>query len=326
MRRREFIALIGSAAVSPVAVGAQESRLPAIGFLSASPLDSYRTHVDHFHRGLSEAGYIEGRNVVVEYRVAEDDNDRLSALAADLVERKVAVIATFSNFAAARAAKGATGTIPIVFVMGADPLRSKIVTNLARPEANITGVTLLSSELTPKTLSLLREVVPTATRIGFIVNYTNPGTKTFVESLVIQVRALGAELLPVNISNQTEIDERFEGLIRQQAGAILVGPDAFLLAQRDRLVALAARYSIPALYFTREFVEIGGLISYSCDFNVMFHHAGVYVGRILKGDKPTDLPVLQPIKFELLINLKTAKALGLTIPPTLLARADQVIE
>ncbi|HJZ67653.1 MAG TPA: ABC transporter substrate-binding protein [Blastocatellia bacterium] len=296
-----------------------------IGFLSASRLDAYRTRVDYFHRGLSEAGYSEGRNVIVEYRVAEDHNDRLPALAADLVERKVAVIATFSNFAAAQAAKGATGTIPIVFVMGANPLRSKIVTNLARPEGNMTGVTLLASELIPKNSSLLREVVPAATRIGFIVNYSNY-TKDFVESVVIQVRALGVELLPVNISNQTEIDERFEGLIRQQAGAILVSPDAFLTAQRDRLVALAARYSIPALYFTRDFVEIGGLISYSSDFNVMFGHAGVYVGRILKGDKPADLPVLQPIKFALVINLKTAKALGLTIPPTLLARADEVIE
>jgi putative tryptophan/tyrosine transport system substrate-binding protein len=326
MRRREFIALIGSAAVSPVAVGAQESRLPAIGFLSASPLDSYRTHVDHFHRGLSEAGYIEGRNVVVEYRVAEDHNDRLPSLAADLVERKVAVIATFSNFAAARAAKGATGTIPIVFVTGADPLRSRIVTNLARPEGNMTGVTLLSAELVAKNLSLLREVVPAATRIGFIANYSNPGTKDFVENFVIQVRALGVELLPANIGNQSEIDERFEGLIRQQAGAILVGPDSFMLAQRDRLVALAARYSIPALYFARDFVEVGGLISYSTDYNVMFRHAGVYVGRILKSDKPADLPVLQPIKFELLINLKTAKALGLTIPTTLLNRADEIIE
>src|SRR5689334_3481092 len=187
MRRREFIALIGSAAASPVAAGAQESRLPVIGFLSASSLDSYRTHVDYFHRGLSEAGHIEGRNVVVEYRVAEDHNDRLPSLAADLVERKVAVIATFSNFAAARAAKGATGTIPIVFVTGADPLRSRIVTNLARPEGNMTGVTLLSAELVAKNLSLLREVVPAATRIGFVANYSNPGTKDFVENFVIQV-------------------------------------------------------------------------------------------------------------------------------------------
>jgi putative tryptophan/tyrosine transport system substrate-binding protein len=190
----------------------------------------------------------------------------------------------------------------------------------------MTGVTTLSAELVAKNLSLLREVVPAATRIGFIANYSNPGTKDFVENLVIQVRVLGVELLPANIGDQSEIDERFEGLIRQQAGAILVGPDSFMLAQRDRLVALAARYSIPALYFARDFVEVGGLISYSTDYNVMFRHAGVYVGRILKGDKPADLPVLQPIKFELLINLKTAKALGLTIPTTLLNRADEIIE
>ena len=251
------------------------------------------------------------------------------ALAADLVDRGVAVIATFSNLAAAVAAKRATESIPIVFVMGADPLTNKVVTNLARPEANITGATLLAGELFWKRLSLLRELVPSATVIGFVVNYSNPAYSKDAITKITVVRArddLGVELLPVNATNEGEIDEAFAILARQQAGALMVGPDAFLSAQRNQFVALAARNRLPAFYSLRNFVEIGGLASYASEPTESYRQAGVYVGRILKGEKPADLPVMQPTKFELIINLKTAKALRLTVPSTLLARADEVIE
>jgi putative ABC transport system substrate-binding protein len=298
-----------------------------IGFLSSSALDSYRRDVDAFHRGLEEVGFVEGRNVVIEYRVAGDQNDRLPALALDLADRRVSVIATFSNAAAALAAKAATQSIPIVFVMGADPVGTKLVTSLARPDANVTGVTLLSGQLALKRLTLLRELVPTATRIGTLVNYSNPSySKEFMTNFVARARDLGIELLQVNASTPGEIDDAFARFIQQHIGAMAVGPDAFFWAQRARIVALAARFNIPAIYFVREFVEIGGLISYSSHHPESFRQAGIYVGRILKGDKPADLPVLQPTRFELAINLKTAKALGLTVPRSILILADEVIE
>jgi putative tryptophan/tyrosine transport system substrate-binding protein len=309
VRRRDFITLGAVVAGWPLAARAQQSKLPVIGFLSASTLESYKKFVDSFRRGLSEVGYVEGRNVTIEYRVAEDRPDLLPTMAAELVHRGVAVIATFSNLGAALAAKAATQSIPIVFVTGADPVGSKLVTNLARPDANITGVTVLDGELFLKRLTLLRELVPSVPRIGYLVNYSNPGySKDYVRTNIVRARILGVELLPVNASNEGEIAEAFAGLAQQQAGALVVGADAFLLAQRDRLVALAAHHRIPTSYSARDFVEIGGLISYSSDHAEGYRQAGVYVGRILKGEKPADLPVLQPTKFELVINLKTAKA------------------
>ena len=303
---------------------AQQAKLPVIGFLSSTKLDSNRKNVDHFYRGLSELGYVEGRNVVIEYRVAEDHVDRLPALVADLINQRVAVIVTISNVTAALAAKAATQSIPIVFVMGADPIKNRLVTNLARPDANITGVTALAGELIAKSLSILRELVPAAVRVGYLVTYSY--AKHFINETVVDARNLGVELVPVNASNQVEIDEAFASLARLRAGAVLVGPDSFFITQRNRLVALATHYNIPASYFRREFVEIGGLFSYSSDHAESYRQAGVYVGRILNGQKPADMPVLQPTKFELVINLKTAKALGLTIPPSLRASADELIE
>jgi ABC-type uncharacterized transport system substrate-binding protein len=327
VRRREFITLGAVVAGWPRAARAQQSRLPVIGFLSASTLESSKKFVDSIGRGLREVGYVEGRNVTIEYRVAENRPDRLPTLAAELVQRGVAVIATFGNLGAALAAKAATQSIPIVFVMGADPVGSKLVTNLARPDANITGVTLLDGELSLKRLTLLRELVPSVPRIGYLVNYSNPGySKDYVRKNIVRARILGVELLPVNASNEGEIAEAFAGLAQQQAGALVVGADTFLFAERDRLVALAAHHRIPTAHFARDFVEIGGLISYSSDNAESYRQAGVYVGRILKGEKPADLPVLQPTKFELVINLKTAKALGIEVPQSILLRTDEMIE
>jgi putative tryptophan/tyrosine transport system substrate-binding protein len=327
MKRREFFAALGSAAAWPLAARAQQPRLPQIGFLSASALGSYRRFIDSFHGGLNETGYVEGRNVTIQYGIAEDHAERLPELAADLVQRRVAVIATFSNVGAALAAKAATQTIPIVFLMGADPIRNGLVTNLARPDANITGVTLFAGELLQKRLTLLRELVPSAKRIAYLVNYTNPAfSEDGTRRVVIGAHAVGIELIPANMSTESDIDEAFMRLNQQQVGAVYISGDSFLLAQREHLVALAARFKLPASYFARDFVEVGGLMSYASNYTDMYRQAGTYVGRVLKGEKPGDLPVLQPTKFELVINLRTAKTLGIEVPQSILLRTDEVIE
>jgi putative tryptophan/tyrosine transport system substrate-binding protein len=281
-----------------------------------------------FRSGLADFSYVDGRNVAFDYRMAEDHYERLPGLAEDLVRLRVAVIFTAANAASALAAKAATRVIPVVFEMGADPVETGLVASLNRPGSNITGVTNLAGELFQKRLAVLHELVPTATTVAFLVNLTNPAYSPEVISKWQAEAAseLGIRLLVLDASNASDIERSFAKLAERRAGALLVGPEAFFNEQRDQLVALAARYALPTSYPRPEAVEIGGLISYSSDYEEAFRVAGRYVGRILKGEKPADLPIQQPTKFRLAINLKTAKALGLTVSPNLLAIADQVIE
>jgi len=323
MRRREFIAGLGGAVAWPMAPRAQQRALPVIGFLSSGVPFVLPTA---FHQGLRELGFIEGQNLAFEYRWAEDQRDRLPALANDLVRRRVAVIFTVA-LPATLAAKAATQAVPIVFFAGADPVESGLVASLARPGGNITGVTILAGEVALKRLALLRELVPAATTIAYLVNRANPGyTEAGLRELPEAVSHLGVRLLILEAANPSEIELAFATLAEQRVGALLVGADPFFLAQGAQIVALAARYRVPASYWRREFIETGGLTSYSASPGDALRLAGAYVGRVLKGEKPADLPVQQPTKFDLIINLKTAKTLGLVVPPNLLALADEVIE
>jgi putative ABC transport system substrate-binding protein len=320
-KRREFIAGFGSAAAWPLAVArAQQPRLPVIGFLAS---ERRAENVRGFSQGLSETGFVEGRNVIVEYRFAEGQYERLPALAADLVQRRVAVIAAFST-PCALAAKAATQSIPIIFSVGVDPVQVGLVGSLPRPGGNLTGVSSLINETVAKRFEILREVVPS---VGLIALLTNPANPVPAAAEVTEAQhatqLLGVELLILKAGTKSEIDAAFEIIVRQRAGALLVGVDAFFRNERELIVALAARDRVPAMYMFR---EIGGLMSYGTDNIEPVRQVGIYSGRILKGDKPTDLPVQQAVKVELVLNLKTAKALGLTFPLTLLGRADQVIE
>lgn len=327
MRRREFITLIGGAAAWPTVTGAQQSASPLIGFLYSSTSESFREFLNPFNTGLAQVGFIEGRNVLFEYRIAEDHFERLPGLADDLVHHGVAVIVTASNVPAALAAKAATQTIPIVFMMGADPVGNGIVDGLARPGGNVTGITYLAAEVTQKRLAMLRELVPAAAIMAFLANPSNSAfSDAFLKQQVEAARRLGVSLLILNASSPTEIERAFATLAQERVSALLVGPDAFFVGQRDQLVALAARYRIPTSYFRREFIQAGGLMSYAADVVELEHQAAVYVGRILKGERPNDLPVLQATKFELVINLTTAMALGLAIPASFLSLADELLE
>jgi putative tryptophan/tyrosine transport system substrate-binding protein len=330
MQRREFIALFGSVAAFATAwpLGAHtEQTAPVVGFLYSSTIESFHEFMAGFNVGLAEAGYVEGRNVAFEYRMADDQFERLPALAEDLVRDSVVVIVTASNVPPALAAKAATQTIPIVFMMGADPVENGLVADLSRPNGNVTGITILAAEVTLKRLALLRELVPTAATIAYLVNPTNTSfSEAWLKEQAEAARRLGVRLLMLNASSPSDIERAFATLVEQQAGALLVGPDTFFVGRRDQLVALAARYRVPTSYFRREFIEAGGLISYAASVVEASRENGAYVGRILKGEKPRDLPVVQPTKFELVINLKTAKDLGLAIPPGVLAIADEVIE
>ena len=324
--RREFITLLGGAATWPVAARAQQPAMPVIGFLGDGSLETRRDYLATFLRGLAETGYVEGRNVTIEYRWAEDRSDRLPDLIADLVRRQVAVLVP-TNTASAIAAKAATATIPIVFFLGSDPVQIGLVGSLNRPVGNITGVTGLSGELAAKRFELLREVVPAATLIAYLIKPDNPFADS--ESRVVQAAAgaFGLRLLTLTASNPYEIESAFESLPQRQAGALLVSADQFFDAsQRDQIVALAARNRIPTMFGRREAAAAGGLISYGPDFADAYRQVGVLTGRILKGEKPADLPVQQATRVWLTINLKTAKALGITFPITLLGRADEVIE
>jgi putative tryptophan/tyrosine transport system substrate-binding protein len=323
VRRRAFIVGLGAAAW-PVSAQAQQPALPVVGFLSAQSAE-VETGTVPCLQGLKEAGYVEGQNVAVEYRYAENQVDRLTALAADLVRRRVAVIVA-AGTPAALAAKAATTTIPIVFVGGGAPVALGLVASLNRPGANVTGVVSLGDDLAPKRLQLLRELMPSAVRFGVLADSANPNTPSAIPDLQAASRSLGAELIVVNARTESDLETAFATFSQQRAGAVLVNESNFYNRHPQQLAALAARHALPAIFPSREHALAGGLISYGSSFGYVYRQAGIYTGRVLKGEKPADLPVMQPTKFELVINLKTAKALGLTIPETLLATADEVIQ
>jgi putative ABC transport system substrate-binding protein len=326
MRRRDFITLVGGAAASwPVAARAQQPAMPVIGFLNTGLSDASASRVAAFREGLRETGYIEGQGVAIEFRWAEGHYDRLPAMAANLVHRQVALIAT-SATAAALAAKAATSTIPIIFAIGGDPVRFGLVASLARPNSNATGIIFFTTDLGQKRLGLLHELVPKAALIGFLVNPSNPNATRDTEEVQAAAEQLGLKLVVVKASTVAELDTAFATLVQANVGGLVVNADGFFTGRRVQITTLATRYAIPAIHPVRDFAVAGGLMSYASRVTDAYHDMGIYAARVLKGDKPADLPVLQPTKLELLINLGTAKALGLTIPPALLAISDEVIE
>jgi putative ABC transport system substrate-binding protein len=326
MRRREFIALLGSAvAARPLAAHAQQPAMPVVGLLGVTSADT-QPYLAAFRQGLSETGYVEGQNVVIEYRWAEGQYNQVPELAADLIRHHVNVVVTLLSTLAALTAKATTTTIPIVFSVGDDPVKHGLVASLSRPGGNATGINFFSAEITAKRLGLLRELLPKATRIGVLVNPTTVATERTVKDVNAAADALGLQIQVLNASNGNEIDAAFTTLVSDRADGLLVGPDAFFVSRRVQIAILAARHMVPTIYTVAGYAEAGGLISYGTDLTDSLRQQGVYVGRILKGTKPTDLPVLQSTKFKLVINLRTAKALGLEVPATLLSRADEVIE
>jgi putative ABC transport system substrate-binding protein len=330
MKRREFITLAGSAVGAPFigscAARAQQPKLPVIGYLGTGSHESDAYRLVPFQQGLNETGYVEGQNVAIEYRWADEQFDRFPALAAELVARQVTVIAVPGTLAGAVAAKAATTAIPIVFSVAGDPVKLGLVGRLDQPGGNLTGFSYLSTALLAKRLELLHELVPKAAVIAALVNPNNPNAGSPTNEVQAAARALGLQLLVLTAGNNGDIDTAFATLVQQRASALLVDSEALFTDRRDQIVALAARHAVPTSYSRREFVAAGGLISYGPSFSDIYRQAGVYVGRILKGTKPADLPVQQPTKFELTINLKTAKALGIAVPPMLFARVDEVIE
>jgi putative ABC transport system substrate-binding protein len=328
MKRREFIGFLGGAAAAslPFAARAQQKTIPVIGFLSPGPPGAGGPLLGGFRQGLSGAGYIEGQNVTIEYHWIEA-NDRLAPMAAELVGRKVDLIVAITD-PVARVAQSASSAIPAVFFIGGDPVANGLVASLARPGGNLTGVTIFGDELNPKRLELVSELVPDAKVIALLINPNNPSRTVSAKSADMQeaAHAKGLQLRIVNATSASEIDAAFAALADQQVRALIIDTDLFLFGQREQIIGLAARHSIPAIYYRREFVVAGGLLGYGPSFATAYRQAGVYAGKILGGTKPSDLPVLQPTTFELVINAKAAKALGLTVPPTLLATADEVIE
>ena len=327
MRRREFIALLGSAAaVWPLASRAAQPVMPVIGFLHVGSADALSHLVVAFREGLKETGYVEGQNVSIEFRWAEGHYDRLSALVADLVGRQVAVLITGGGDGPAAIAKAATATIPIVFNVGSDPSKTGLVASLSRPGGNATGVNIFTAELASKRLGLLNDLVPKTSVIALIVNPNFPPSAANAREVQTAAHEVGRQIVLLTASNASEIDAAFATMVQQRVAGVIVGADPYFYSQRNQIVGLAAHYAIPAIYEQREFVAAGGFMSYGTNITDSYRQMGVYAGQILKGAKPADLPVMQLTNFELVINLKTAKTLGLSIPPTLLATADEVIE
>jgi putative tryptophan/tyrosine transport system substrate-binding protein len=328
VRRRELITLLGGAAATwPVAVRAQQPAMPVIGFLGAGALDTYVLYLAAFRKGLGETGLVEGQNVAVEYRWADGQYDRMAELAADLVRRRVAVITVPGSPPGARAAKAATSTIPIVFSVGDDPVKLGLVASINRPEGNATGINFFTGELVAKRLALLRELVPGATRVAAFINPADASRAEVLRGDVeAAARTIGVQLQILNPSTNREIDAAFAAAVRERADALFVGPDAFYNSRRVQLANMASRYMMPTAFAVREYVDAGGLMSYGTNLADMYREVGVYTGRILKGAKPADLPVLQSTKFELVINMQTARMLGLAVPDKLLVAADEVIE
>jgi ABC-type uncharacterized transport system substrate-binding protein len=328
LKRREFITLLGgAAAVWPLAARGQQPAVPVIGFLDSRSPDALMDRLRGFRQGLKDTGYVEGENVAIEYRWAENKFDRLPVLAADLVRRRVAVLATSGGIPVAFAAKAATTTIPIVFTVGEDPVRLGLVASLGQPGGNLTGINFLTGELATKRLELLRALVPGATRVAVLVNPAHAtNTETTLRDVEPAAHAMGLQIQVPNASTSREIDAAFTTIVRERPDALFVGIDAFLNARRVQLVLLAGRHGVPAIYSDREYAEAGGLMTYGSNIVDVYRQVGDYAGRILKGAKPADLPVVQSSKIEFVINTLTARVLGLDIPPTLLARADEVIE
>ena len=326
LRRREFITLVGGAAAWPMTVRAQQQAMQVVGFLHSASPGPYARMVAAFREGLKDMGQVEGRNVAIEFRWAEGDADRLPSLAKELVARQVAVIAAVGGNVSALAAKAASSTIPIIFNTGGDPIKSGLVTSFNRPTGNVTGVSFFGVALGQKRFELIRALVPSATIMGILVNPEFPDTTLELNEVQTAAAASGQTLHVFSAATVPDIETAFETLVHQQIGALVVSSDPFFNSRRDQLVALSARHAVPTIYQLREFAAAGGLISYGNNFADLYRQVGVYVGRILNGEKPSDLPVVQPTKFELVINLKTAKALGLTIPDKLLVAADEVIE
>jgi putative ABC transport system substrate-binding protein len=325
MRRREFIGLIGGAAALPLKARAQQSAMPVIGFLNGASPDGYAQAVAAFRQGLKEAGYVDGQNVTIEYRWADGQYDKLPALAADLVRRQVSVIAATST-PANLVAKASTSTIPIVFTAGGDPVQLGLVTSLNRPGGNLTGVNTLNFELAPKRVELVHELLPTATVIGFLVSPEIPGLETQTMASRAAAAMFGLQLNVLHASTEAELDDAFTTFLQMRASALIIAGDVFFNSRAELLAALAIRHGVPAIFQGHTFAAAGGLMSYSASLDDSYRLAGVYTGRILKGEKPADLPVQQSTKIELVINLRTAKALGITFPLSLLGRADEVIE
>jgi putative ABC transport system substrate-binding protein len=327
MRRRDFITLIGGAAAAwPPVVRAQQPAMPVIGYLSSRSAGDSANIVTAFRKGLNEVGYVEGKNIAIASRFAEGHMDQLPALAAELVSRQVSVLVATGGTSSVIAAKAATATIPIVFVMGGDPVKLKVVASLARPGGNITGVTFLANGLAAKEVQLLHEVVPKADFIGFLVNPNDPNSNPDIEQAQEAADTLRQKLLIVKAGTESDIDTAFSTLAQQKAGALFVDVEPFLSIQTPKILALAARFSLPTVSSAEGFAAAGGLMNYGTSIVDANHQLGIYTGQVLKGTKPADLPVMQPTKFKLVINLKTAKALGVDVPSTLLARADEVIE
>src|SRR5262245_44412824 len=325
MKRRSFITLLGGTAAWPLAARAQQSGMPVIGFLNGASPEGYAPYVTAFRQGLKEVGYVDGQNVAIEYRWAEGQYDRLPALAAELVARKVAVIAATST-PAAQAAKAVTATVPIVFTTGGDPIKLGLVASLNRPGGNVTGVSNLLTELGSKRLGLLRELVNSITLIATLINPNSPDAESELRDVEAAARALGLQHTVLRAGSEREIDTAFATMAQQSGGALDVNVDPFFTARRDQIVALAAHHAIPAIYPVPDFAVAGGLMSYGTDFADSYRQAGIYTGRVLRGEKPADLPVQRSTKFEFVINFKTAKALGLAVPNSMQLLADEVIE